>query len=336
MKAALVTEEYYQKNLIFDKNLNESKFEGRTYRHIKLKEVFEDHKIDLSTQEINKIDESDIVIYLEMPKKLPKKEDIFKSFLIFFEPPSISPKNFNKNLHKYFNKIFTWDDDLVDNKLYFKINLSFNLSTNHSKNISFIDRKSFCMIAANKFSTHQNEAYTLRKQVINWFSKNNKDLDLYGYDWNKILFKRYPLTFFNRFNIFPQFVVKKLTSYSRLYKGKLNSKFDVLGEYKFCFCFENITGINGYISEKIFDCFFSNTIPIYIGAENITDYIPKNAFIDFRDFRSINDLYQYLESMDEDTYYLYHKNINSYLTSKKAELFDARYNAELIVNQILI
>lgn len=40
--------------------------------------------------------------------------------------------------------------------------------------------------------------------------------------------------------------------------------------------------------------------------------------------------------MNEETYNVYLNNINSYLTSKKAELFDARYNAELIVNQIVI
>ena len=26
--------------------------------------------------------------------------------------------------HKYFNKIFTWDDKIIDNKKYFKINFS--------------------------------------------------------------------------------------------------------------------------------------------------------------------------------------------------------------------
>jgi NAD(P)-dependent dehydrogenase (short-subunit alcohol dehydrogenase family) len=57
---------------------------------------------------------------------------------------------------------------------------------------------------------------------------------------------------------------------------------------------------------------------------------------DFIDFECIGDLYQYLERMNEETYNVYLNNINSYLTSKKAELFDARYNAELIVNQIVI
>ena len=187
----------------------------------------------------------------------------------------------------------------------------------------------------NKFSNHKNEAYSLRRHVISWSTKNKKELDLFGYDWDKILFKKYPLTFLNRFKIFPRFVIQKLSNYSSLYKGILNTKFDVLGNYKFCFCFENIYGINGYISEKIFDCFFSNTIPIYVGADNVLDYIPKNAFIDFRDFECIGDLYLYIENMNEETFNGYLKNFKSYLNSEKAKLFDARYNAELIVNQIV-
>lgn len=335
-KGSFVVEKYYQNNKVFNETLNDTIFEGRTFKSIKLKELFQEHNINFNTHDVNNINESDIVIYNDMPKILPKQKNKFKSFLIINEPPSVYPKNFNKSLHSYFNKIFTWDDDLVDNKLYYKINLSFNLKTNHFKHINFIDRKFVCMIAANKISNHKNEAYSMRRQVISWSSKNNKKLDLFGYDWDKILFKKFPFTYLNRFNIFPPFIEKKFAIYSKLYKGTLNSKFDVLGKYKFCFCFENIKGIRGYVTEKIFDCFFSNTIPIYIGADNISDYIPKNIFIDYRDFECIGDLYQYIESINEETFNVYLNNIKSYLTSEKAELFDARYNAELIVNQIVI
>ena len=91
MKAALVTEEYYKKNRIFNKILNNSRFEGRTFRYIMLKEIFEAQNIDLSTHDINKIEQSNIVIYLDLPKNF-KKEDVHKSYLIIIEPPSVYPK----------------------------------------------------------------------------------------------------------------------------------------------------------------------------------------------------------------------------------------------------
>ena len=33
--------------------------------------------------------------------------------------------------------------------------------------------------------------------------------------------------------------------------------------------------MKGYISEKIFDCFYSGTIPIYLGAKDVKTIFPK-------------------------------------------------------------
>jgi hypothetical protein len=52
----------------------------------------------------------------------------------------------------------------------------------------------------------------------------------------------------------------------------------VFNRYKFILCFENSKG-DGYITEKIFNCFFARTIPIYWGADNINLFINKNSFI---------------------------------------------------------
>lgn len=65
------------------------------------------------------------------------------------------------------------------------------------------------------------------------------------------------------------------------------SKVETLGEYLFCYCLENQGGTKGYITEKIFDCFFSGSVPVYLGPTNITDYIPSSCFVDFSNFRSI-------------------------------------------------
>ena len=59
---------------------------------------------------------------------------------------------------------------------------------------------------------------------------------------------------------------------------------------------------NGYITEKIFDCFFAGCVPVYWGAEDITDYIPKDIFIDFRKFKDFEQLDNYLRNIDEETY----------------------------------
>jgi hypothetical protein len=70
-----------------------------------------------------------------------------------------------------------------------------------------------------------------------------------------------------------------------IYKGACDSKFEVLSQYKFCLCFENMA-MQGYITEKIFDCFYAGTIPLYLGATDIADLIPADAYIDCRRFSS--------------------------------------------------
>ncbi|HON84209.1 MAG TPA: glycosyltransferase family 10, partial [Caldisericia bacterium] len=56
-----------------------------------------------------------------------------------------------------------------------------------------------------------------------------------------------------------------------------------------------------YVTEKIFDCFLSKCIPIYLGAYNIEQIIPKELFIDYRIFENDN-LSLYLKSMDNNKY----------------------------------
>ena len=39
-----------------------------------------------------------------------------------------------------------------------------------------------------------------------------------------------------------------------------------------------------YITEKIFDCLYVGTIPLYLGAKDIADLIPEDTYIDCRRF----------------------------------------------------
>ena len=54
---------------------------------------------------------------------------------------------------------------------------------------------------------------------------------------------------------------------------------NVLNKYKFVFVSENSIG-DGYITEKIFNCFFARTIPVYYGSKKISRYINPRAFIE--------------------------------------------------------
>lgn len=83
----------------------------------------------------------------------------------------------------------------------------------------------------------------------------------------------------------------------RIYKGSCTSKYEVLSRYHFCLCIENIA-MDGYITEKIFDCLYAGTIPVYVGAKDIDQYIPKEAYIDGRQFRSWTEMWEAVRQFD--------------------------------------
>jgi hypothetical protein len=53
---------------------------------------------------------------------------------------------------------------------------------------------------------------------------------------------------------------------------------NVFNNYKFVFVSENSIN-DGYITEKIFNCYFSRTIPIYYGSKKIDYYFNNGSFI---------------------------------------------------------
>ncbi len=228
-----------------------------------------------------------------------------KKLLILSEPPVVSQRGYNKAYHKQFKAVLTWNDDLVDNKKYFKLSVPQPVS-NYRDRKSFNERSFLAMMCSNKKSDVAGELYSERRRVIDFFEQSEKPFDLWGYGWEKENLKNY--------------------------KGTTSEKLLTLSNYKFSICFENMTNIKGYITEKIFDCFFAGSIPIYWGADNIDKYIPSDCYIDFRNFKSIDELIVYLESIDEEQYKRYIDNICAYLDSKD---FADEFSVETYVNRIL-
>jgi hypothetical protein len=124
--------------------------------------------------------------------------------------------------------------------------------------------------------------------------------------------------------IFPQF---------SSYAGEIKSKRKILEQYKFSICYENMRDVPGYITEKIFDCFFAGCVPIYLGASNASDFIPENTFIDKRKFSDYSELFYYLKQLSEDNYLNYLHAIEDYVTSEKILPFGAEYFTNLIINE---
>ena len=118
------------------------------------------------------------------------------------------------------------------------------------------------------------------------------------------------------------------------YRGKITSKREILKRYKFSICYENARDIPGYITEKLFDCFFAGCVPVYLGAPNVTDYIPEDCFIDKRKFSDYSGLFDYLNQMPEDDYLEYVHAIEEFMKSEKIVPFGAEYFADTVLGEL--
>ena len=78
-----------------------------------------------------------------------------------------------------------------------------------------------------------------------------------------------------------------------------DSKTNFQRKCKFTICFES-TAHEGFITEKITDAFFADTIPIYFGSSTVTEIFNKDAFINVSDFESLDAVVEKVKELDQD------------------------------------
>lgn len=304
--------------------------DGRTDELMQLKIQFAAQGIDLVASDLNSSEDFEFYLFSDMPKVDLTKINPEKSYLMIMETDIIRPDNWVMSNHKYFKKIFTWNNDLVDDKKYFKHNFSRAGKTDF---LSFKERKKLCtLISGNKAVDHPLELYSLRLDLIHFFENKSEDFDFYGMGWDRFYFRgpRF-IRALNRITALQKFLAPKF----KTYKGMVDRKLDVLKQYKFSICFENGKEIPGYITEKIFDSLAAGCVPVYYGAPDVTRHIPKDCFIDYRDFASKDDLYNYMKNMSEAEFNQYIESINKYLASEQFKEFSPEFNAAVVVKEIL-
>jgi len=294
------------------------------------------HDIHFMTLDVvEKFEDMDGFLFLDFPNlknsyvKQALKLDLPK-YLVIFESEAIKPDNWNSDNHKIFDKIFTWSDELIDNNKYFKLNFPHSLPKTINKDVS--QKKKLCtLIARNNRINYPLELYTKREEAIRWFEKfHPNDFDLYGGRWDIHMHQnRYIRSLLRRAKM-----NKLFKAHFPSFKGSVSSKKNTLEKYKFSICYENARDIPGYITEKIFDCFLAGCVPVYWGANNITDHVPSDCFIDKREFNSYEELYQYMSNISDEEYIQYLDNIELFFNSDKVGQFTNEYFIKTIVSNI--
>jgi len=153
------------------------------------------------------------------------------------------------------------------------------------------------------------ELYSLRIKAMADLSKLGV-VDLFGMGWDR---------WWSRESMWLPYWQNRRAIMS-IYKGKCASKFEVLQNYEFCLCFENMQ-MDGYITEKIFDCIYAGTIPLYRGAPDISNYIPGDIFVDCRQYLTWEKMWEEIAAIPTEKLNEMRKAGRDFLRSESARNF---------------
>ncbi|MBX9744204.1 MAG: hypothetical protein K2X08_03220, partial [Chlamydiales bacterium] len=236
-----------------------------------------------------------------------------RCFLLAYEPPCVAPIFYTEVVKKHFGKIFVIPQDWVDNDTYIKFHCPMPpIRWQRAQNpLPFLEKKLCAFMNGNKFfGAHPDELYTERRRLVSFFSTKVGEFDLYGRGWEGF----------------------------SCWKGTVPheglAKVETLKQYKFTIAYENMKGA-GYIGDKLFPVMTSLSVPVYLGATDIIDYVPKSSFIDRRDFVSNEELYDFLKNMDQKTHESYLASALDFLDhNPKRKWFTVEYFIQQLLGQL--
>lgn len=270
---------------------------------IRLREVLEQQGTALHTadQLVKKNSQDQICDYyslgvLENYEQLKKRDDVRLQAFVIFEPPVVAPQLYKAlpKLTAAFERVYVHNtegdgyslqgaDQSKLRKLYW---VQPHKDVLHRFWNQGDRQRRIVMINGNhKPASFEGELYSKRIEALAVLAKFGK-VDLYGRGWER---------WWSRNSMWLPYWRHRGALIS-IYKGSCPSKYEVLSRYEFALCFENMA-MKGYITEKIFDCLYAGTIPLYLGATDISELIPTEAYIDCRQFTSWEQMQDVLMSM---------------------------------------
>jgi hypothetical protein len=302
-----------------------------TFTNRVLRDQFRRLGIELNTADVNAGRHVDFELHFEgralQPSQVPR-------FLVALENPFINPLNADPEFFKNFRRVFSWDARFLEISNVQEIAYGINFVIPEWP--SFEQRDIFsCLINANKrFKTElPNDLYVERVAVIRWHERHAPaDFDLYGLGWNK---PRHESGVTGRMARRAQRLATQLFGYRPFpsWKGEVADKSAVLLRAKFSYCYENVYGLTGYVTEKIFDSMVNGCVPVYWGADDIEQRVPAECFVDRRNFRDTAQVHAYLRGMSSAEYARMQRAIKDFL-SGGGQRFSSQYFAETLVTGI--
>jgi hypothetical protein len=322
MKVASIFAEGHSNNSLFAKN-DPTHTYAPTHTSRLLRQAFLEIGIELNTADLNEGKDTVFELYIE--GQAVQCSNVAK-YLVAMENPNINPLNQDLNYCSQFEKVFSWNPAVAGLE-----NGVLSMVPNEIRIESFpgFDQRTIftCLINANKrfFHSDENDLYRERLRLIRWYEEHDpSNFMLFGRGWDK---PGPAFTASERIFRAIKRMRSRLFSYRPFpsYQGVVLNKGAIFRKAKFVYCYENSKNLSNYITEKIFDAMMCGSVPIYLGANNITKYIPENCFVDARHFSSTEKLHNYLLGINAEQYKIMQNNIKTFLSGEQIIPFSSEF-----------
>lgn len=274
------------------------------------------------------------------------RPDVILSAFFAFESPVVEPALYSglPRAQRYFKRIFTFTDSAslgpflpapIRSEVF---RIPSRVESVHEELWQNRDRRFLVMINHHKRpAITWRELYAERVRAVAFFARTG-EVDLYGRGWNEPPYQmgmawmpgtaqrllRTAQRQWERLRPSPL-----LDAARRAYRGPVPSKLETLSRYTFSLCFENVI-LNGWVTEKIFDCLAAGTVPIYWGAPDIGQHVPAGCFIDMRRFASYEQLHRHLHALTEGEIQALREAGRAYLASPRYHPFTKQAFTRLV------
>lgn len=264
------------------------------------------HRVFFSGDPRYRGQEFDVEIHIEKQISFDRKT---KKILIICEPHFVQPQNLLfPNLE--YSKIFQIDSIESFEPNVVKYRYPRDLTDEASARWQARDILISC-INANKNSVIRSKynLYEERSRLIHLLDKKlGNEFHLYGGGWE---LRDHPVGLFAkvgfRLPALKQFLRRPQPLAS--YRGKCDSKAEIMGRSKFTLCVEN-TQYPGCMTEKMIDCFRFGSVPLYLGPRDVGNMIDPSLYFDIRNFDSDLDLFSFMENFTEKDYLVWRQQLD--------------------------
>lgn len=295
--------------------------------NIELFQICRNDNIEIGTCDIVTPESAEVILQINLPRtfdellQLRKRAPKAVLALLINESPVVQPHAADPRNHRLFDIVFTYESGPGLKGKYCYLPLATGRrSILQSSSVSYSKRRLCALINTNYYSGlrgagrpwHFMRPYqeilsagwslSFSRYLKVWSgtgyhrrrcfaraaeSLNIHDMDVFGANWEGKTGGWY-------YKFFPESPYKNWRGPAR------GDKYNLLQKYRYAFAYENYSGNEGYLSEKIFDVLEAGCVPVYWGDKNMETVFPREAYINARNFQNDEQVLREMLSWNED------------------------------------